>query len=258
MKIITWNMQWNAGCFAQRDQSENWNYIKGIGADIALLQECNQEYLKKHCDTEGDCKFVFKDDKGIVFWRKSHTVPCDKPSWGTAIYVSSKLKDYRIEEVPENEYPNDECKKGKMMIVNIGKLTFASIHVDTTNSKIGLKHLQDIFSRDILSKSNLIIGGDFNADRNHDESYPKLNKEFFEPCFDKNDNLIECNLPEGKQKTKWFRNELCSWQDDHIYISSTLVKGNAPDAVAHNGDNMKSLSDHTIVEIEIDEKLLKD
>ena len=41
MKIITWNMQWNTGCFAQKDQSENWNYIKGIGADIALLQECN-------------------------------------------------------------------------------------------------------------------------------------------------------------------------------------------------------------------------
>lgn len=258
MKIITWNMQWDYGYFKQKDQSANWDYIKGIGADIALLQECNKKYLEEHCDIKDDCKFIFKDGRGIVFWRKSHTVPNDESLWGTAIYISSKLGDYKIEEVAENEYPEKEYKKGKMIIVNVGRLTFASIHADTTNSKIGLEHLQSIFSNDILSKTNLIIGGDFNADRNHDKNYPWLNKEFFEPCFDKNDNLIECNLPEGKRKTKWFKKELCSWQDDHIYISSKLVNGNAPDALVHDHDDMQFLSDHTIVEIEIDEKLLKD
>lgn len=248
-KIITWNMEaWKHGNAIER-QKNAWNKIFQIeNLDIALLQECIEPDAYFECisfSSDGLKVFYDKNTKRRVFWRQSHTSAVHKQtSWGTAIYISEKNKDKKIVE-EKALYPKDELSKGKIMIIKFESYFIASVHIDTNSSLpiFGLEHLKNVFSNELIEKGNLIIGGDLNADRKHDDSYPqfKFNENFFKPLLEGNNKkLNECDLPEENTSLEY------NWQDDHIFTSLNI----APNP-AKIDRNVKEFSDHAIVEVNL-------
>lgn len=246
MKIISWNMD-----FYQKDQSKSWEFlINAVDADIALLQEVVFESVPEKFENNILCAQSHTSKE----YNKTHPNN-NNISWGTAIYLKPNFCDKVI--CKTNEMFPSEIETGKAVAASISingkEFIFASIHTDTrklTNEKydlkFGLEHLKRIFqTTDILNMKNLVIGGDFNADKIMFDNY--FDKNFFGPIL-KNSNLTEC---EPKDKITFFRAKA---HDDHIYISKDLQnmlkqQDDRYNAFTWNYGKIKSYSDHTIVEI---------
>lgn len=234
MKVVTWNMNY----WQQAEMSDfAWKFlIEKINPDIALLQETvvPDEYKNEH--------FIFAKAYG----------KCD---WGTCIYVKNgfdivdKTTEYFTENKPEYA--------GKQIVGEIyanGKsLTAVSLHTNTNGDT--MNHIEYIFGNEVLrKKNNLVIGGDFNADKSM-----ALSKSFFDNLSSESSSLLECTPEFTQTYFNWNTSEDTHYQDDHIFISKDLkVKkhinksGQQFNAFTWNYGKVKRYSDHTVLEINLD------
>jgi len=256
MKIISWNMD----SWKRKETYEDawWYMTEKVCPDIALLQE-----------TIVPEKFIDQ-----TFFHKSYTSHSYPDlEWGTAVYfnkntfsdIEKVAEDFTQELLHENIKSDSLNFTGKTVIAKLNlldttSLYIVSIHTDTSNDRsvFGTGEDKTIMNLDYLFKTNnllqqlkergnrYVIGGDFNADKEmYDNCYERLFESF------KNDGMYECLTPPIQTFYGWNMSKENHFQDDHLFIPKAMVKPSMK-CFAWNYGKIKHLSDHTIVEMEIE------
>ena len=249
MKIISWNMGfWE---FAEWHTAA-WDYlIHYVQPDIALLQE-----------TAVPERYV----PNTVF--RPRRCPSREEKWGTAIYVNPESfslsnvqlvdeTDKFLTASPEN---SEDCFNGKTVITSVllkdvCLFNAVSIHTNTNTAKYGsndditVRHLDYLFKTNKLHTklgSYFIIGGDFNADQT---MYENAYSKYF--SYLEGEGLHECLKPVTQTFFGWNMSKENHFQDDHVFIPKIMAK-QIKKCFAWNYGKIKHLSDHTIVELELE------
>lgn len=199
MRIVTWNMGRAAGA---------WKYLtEVIRPDFALLQET----------------FEPKDDPDRWVWE-----PIGKGSvkygargtyrWGSAVW-SAKRKLAPVDvDVPAGwvAAARPEGRPGLLLIS-------AHVELDREGRSIPILHrlLSDLTPTLLKARTNVVFGGDLNADVWFDEKYDtQRHRIAFERIEDF--GLWHCNrlIPPGKRQT--YRKQ-APVMDDHLFVRSSLA-----------------------------------
>jgi exonuclease III len=256
MRIISWNMDsWKRA----ETYEDAWRYmVDKVCPDIALLQETI-------------VPDVFKDR--TVFHQSYTSRAYPEVPWGTAVYVNKDtFPDFTVESadltkelLKVNSGLDSDDFTGKTAIAKLNlpdesALYIVSIHTDTSSEKKDygtgkdrtIMNLEYLFNANRLLEqleergNRYVIGGDFNADK---EMYSGCYKKLFESFTES--GMHECLTPPIQTFYGWYMGKDNHFQDDHLFIPKAMVEPNMK-CFAWNYGKIKHLSDHTIVEMEIE------
>ncbi|MBN2002619.1 MAG: endonuclease/exonuclease/phosphatase family protein [Anaerolineae bacterium] len=238
LKLVTWNMAfWSHRTYLE----EAWEYLlQKTDADIFLFQESYPSQGLK--------------DGSNFLWSEIG----DTRKWGTGIYS----KKHPLQRVDVTTIHTGSLVVGEVTITDTMKLTVVSLYgvleavgrelYAITSLHRMLSDLTGILNGHIGGKRNIILGGDLNASLQCDLSYGgRAHEIFFQRLEDF--KLMNCFTPFFDDFVQTHRHSRSKkpWQNDYFFISKTLSK-NLKSCVVIDDENVRRLSDHNPVVIEIE------
>lgn len=226
MRIVTWNLGfWQF----RKHHEEAWTYLREtIRPDLALLQEV---YPPAVVSNE------------TLAFREVHN------GWGTA--VLSRGLDLR--EAPlESDYPS-RVAVASVSLESGSELMVASIHAPIIEGRV-FSHLARIMDEveKCTSQSNSIVGGDLNSARLAESVWPGYGHGPFFERMDVGRFVDCCQKVNGREIQTFFKKGLVHpFQDDHIFVTSDLVRG-LKECRALDNPLTRRVSDHIPLMIELE------